>query len=226
MSKPHEVLADAAFANEATAPTHSSIYEALLAAQQSFGTVIKGSTNKAFGTKYADLADVVSVVIPALNEQGCIVTHQLMGEKYDVMRTVFRHIASKTELFFDVPLIVQQQTMQGMKSATTYAKRIGIESLSGIAPDDDDGKAASFGSEVSRARFPDGPARTEDVPKKSAVESRDFFKRIVAMIRSAPDVDELGSLYVANRGEIEADKYAADIIAEFTERKTELVGAQ
>jgi hypothetical protein len=33
--------------------------------------------------------------------------------------------------------------MQGMKSATTYAKRIGLESLSGIAPEDDDGNAAA-----------------------------------------------------------------------------------
>jgi hypothetical protein len=33
--------------------------------------------------------------------------------------------------------------MQGMKSATTYAKRIGIESLTGIAPDDDDGNGAA-----------------------------------------------------------------------------------
>jgi hypothetical protein len=30
-----------------------------------------------------------------------------------------------------------------MKSATTYAKRIGLESLSVIAPEDDDGNAAS-----------------------------------------------------------------------------------
>lgn len=207
-------------------PAHGSIYEALLAAQQSFGTVIKGSVNLAFKTKYADLADVVSVVIPALNEQGCIVTHQLIGEKYDVMRTVFRHIASATQIAFDVPLIVQQQTMQGMKSATTYAKRIGIESLSGIAPDDDDGNAASAAPNVSRARFPEGQPRTDDAPKKSAVASREFFTKMVGMIRNAPDVEELGSLYVANRAEIEADKYAADIIAEFTERKAELAGAQ
>ena len=33
--------------------------------------------------------------------------------------------------------------MQGYKSATTYAKRIGIESLTGIAPEDDDGNAAA-----------------------------------------------------------------------------------
>jgi DNA-binding transcriptional MocR family regulator len=39
---------------------------------------------------------------------------------------------------------VDKNNMQGMKSATTYAKRIGLESLSGVAPDtDDDGNAAA-----------------------------------------------------------------------------------
>ena len=43
----------------------------------------------------------------------------------------------------DVPLIINKNDMQGMKSATTYAKRIGLESLTGIAPEDDDGNAAA-----------------------------------------------------------------------------------
>jgi hypothetical protein len=42
-----------------------------------------------------------------------------------------------------VPLIVNKNDMQGMKSATTYAKRIGLESLTGIAPEDEDGNAAA-----------------------------------------------------------------------------------
>jgi hypothetical protein len=33
--------------------------------------------------------------------------------------------------------------MQGYKSATTYAKRIGLESTTGVAPEDDDGNAAA-----------------------------------------------------------------------------------
>jgi dissimilatory sulfite reductase (desulfoviridin) alpha/beta subunit len=46
-------------------------------------------------------------------------------------------------LHCDVPLIVDKNNMQGMKSATTYAKRIGVESLAAIAADDDDGNAAA-----------------------------------------------------------------------------------
>jgi hypothetical protein len=40
-------------------------------------------------------------------------------------------------------LILGKNDMQGFKSATTYAKRIGLESVTGVAPDDDDGNAAA-----------------------------------------------------------------------------------
>ena len=122
---------------------HKSIYAALAAAQQEFGQVTKGSMNPAFKSKYADLADVAQVVIPTLNKHGCAVLHYLTGEQFQMMRTEFVHWSTDTKLACDVPLIFEKNNMQGMKSATTYAKRIGLESLSGIAPEDDDGNAAS-----------------------------------------------------------------------------------
>lgn len=120
----------------------SNIYTALAAAQLEFGTVRKGATNPAFRSKYADLSDVATVVIPTLAEKGVCVLHYITGEGLDVMRTEFVHGESGTKIFCDVRLIVSKNDMQGMKSATTYAKRIGLESLSGIAPEDDDGNAA------------------------------------------------------------------------------------
>jgi len=121
---------------------HKNIYSALCAAQQEFGQVTKGSTNPAFKSKYADLADVANVVIPTLSRHGVAVLHYMAGENLNAMRTEFVHAISETSVSCDVPLIVDKNNMQGMKSATTYAKRIGLESLSGIAPEDDDGNAA------------------------------------------------------------------------------------
>jgi hypothetical protein len=121
--------------------THKNIYEALAAAQGEFGKVTKGATNPAFKSKYASLADVASVVIPVMNTHGCAVLHYVVDG--NAMRTEFVHGASETKVACDVPLIVDKNNMQGMKSATTYAKRIGLESLSGIAPEDDDGNAAA-----------------------------------------------------------------------------------
>lgn len=123
---------------------HKNIYMALGAAQANMGKVVKGATNPAFKSKYADLADVVSVAVPALTEQGIAMFHMMVrDEQGAVMRTMLVHGASETSISCDVPLIINKQDMQGMKSATTYAKRIGLESLTGIAPEDDDGNAAA-----------------------------------------------------------------------------------
>jgi hypothetical protein len=117
---------------------------ALCAAQAGMGKVVKGATNPAFKSKYADLADVVSVAMPALTEQGIAMFHMMVrDEQGAVMRTMLVHGASETSVSCDVPLIINKNDMQGMKSATTYAKRIGLESLTGIAPEDDDGNAAA-----------------------------------------------------------------------------------
>ena len=123
----------------------SNIYTALCAAQAAMGPVFKGSENPHFRSKYADLADVMKTAIPALAEQGVAVFHVMERDAADkpVMTTVLVHGASGTDIKCPVPLIVQKNDMQGMKSATTYAKRIGIESLTGIAPEDDDGNAAA-----------------------------------------------------------------------------------
>lgn len=125
--------------------THKNIYEALAAAQSEFGKVPKGATNPAFNSKYASLADVASVVIPVMNAHGCAVLHyvKMNASGGMSMATEFVHSATDTKVACDVPLIVDKNNMQGMKSATTYAKRIGLESLSGIAPEDDDGNAAA-----------------------------------------------------------------------------------
>jgi len=123
---------------------HKNIYMALCAAQAGMGKVVKGATNPAFKSKYADLGDVVSVAVPALNEQGVAMFHYMLRDEHGaVMRTTLVHGASATEISCDVPLIINKNDMQGMKSATTYAKRIGLESLTGIAPEDDDGNAAA-----------------------------------------------------------------------------------
>ena len=123
---------------------HKNVFVALCAAQLEFGSVQKGSINPAFKSKYADLSDVTSVVVPVLARHGVAVLHYIKTvEGQSFMRTEFMHGETTTRVWCDVPLMVDRQNMQGMKSATTYAKRIGLESLSGIAPDDDDGNAAA-----------------------------------------------------------------------------------
>jgi len=175
---------------------HKNIYAALMAAQQEFGQVTKGSTNPAFRSKYADLADVANVVIPTLSRQGVAVLHYMTGENLSVMRTEFVHASSETKVNCDIPLIVDKQNMQGMKSATTYAKRIGLESLSGIAPEDDDGNQAAKSPPKPEPKKPAGPPREAvDAAKASLfnADSLDALKAIwmdlPAPVRAMQDVE-------------------------------------
>ena len=149
---------------------HKTVYHALIASQQEFGQVKKGSVNPAFKSKYADLADVASVVIPTLSDNGVAVLHYptTVGDM-KCMRTEFYHADSGTKVWADIELIVDKNNMQGMKSATTYAKRIGLESLSGIAPEDDDGNVAAKYPPKAQYAQPPKPAATE-APKLSENE--------------------------------------------------------
>lgn len=161
---------------------HKTVYHALIASQQEFGQVRKGSVNPAFKSRYADLADVASVVIPTLSDNGVAVLHYptMVGEKM-CMRTEFYHADSGTKVWCDIELIVDKNNMQGMKSATTYAKRIGLESLSGIAPEDDDGTAAAKYPPKSQYYQPPKPA-VQEAPKLTL---KDYLDRLATLTDEA-----------------------------------------
>jgi len=166
---------------------HKNIYIALAAAQTDMGGVKKGSVNPAFKSKYADLADVVAAVSPALNAQGIAFFHvatSVEGER--VMRTVLAHGPSDTRIECDVPLIVTKNDMQGYKSATTYAKRIGLESLTGVAPEDDDGNAAR--AAAPSRQIPETP---EPAQRATKANSRDLFATLQAGLRKCKSSGEL-----------------------------------
>ena len=159
---------------------HKNIYMALCAAQANMGKVTKGSVNPAFKSKYADLADVVSVAVPALTEQGIAMYHSVIRDEHGTaMRTTLSHGATDTHIHCDVPMIVDKQNMQGMKSATTYAKRIGLESVTGIAAEDDDGNAASK-----------APPKAEPKPAPIDTEASQKAREYLAEADSLDDLKE------------------------------------
>lgn len=118
---------------------HADIYGALCAAQAEFEAPKRATENSHFKSHYADLAAVVAAVKAALNSHGVAYFHIPTRDEFGMgMRTTLRHAKSGTEISADVPLLLGKQDMQGYKAATTYAKRIGLESVTGVAPDDDD----------------------------------------------------------------------------------------
>ena len=168
---------------------HKNIHTALAAAQAEMGGVKKGSVNPAFKSKYADLADVVQAVSGALNSQGIAFYHvpaSADGER--VMRTVLAHGASETTIECDVPLIVTKNDMQGYKSASTYAKRIGLESLTGVAPEDEDGNAAARAAPRSVPRVDVAPLDANGASNK---DIKADHARLVRMLDNCTTLDDL-----------------------------------
>jgi hypothetical protein len=132
--------------------------KALVAAQKATEAVKKASTNSHFNNKYADLAVVVEAVVPALNAAGVAVIQspssdgQLVG-----VTTVLLHEGGSM-VTGTLHLRPTKQDPQGVGSAITYARRYALLAMTGAAPEDDDGNAAS-GPGNDRAR-PE-PKRTE-----------------------------------------------------------------
>lgn len=164
---------------------HKNIHAALAAAQMDMEPVAKGATNPHFKSKYADLSAVVHAVVPALNRHG--ISYFARYEVRDgerLMVTVLCHGETDTSIECPVPLIVQKNDMQGFKSATTYAKRIGLESLSGVAPEDDDGNDAARNA----------PTREQQAEERRAHQDAEAQTKI-DLIASCETLDELASMW-------------------------------
>ena len=122
---------------------HKGIYAALAAAQADMGPALKQASNPAFKSKYADLASVMDACLPALTANGiCVMQPTGEDDLGRFVKTILAHTSGET-VECRVPLIVSKNDMQGYGSAVTYARRYGLMSMAGIAPEDDDGNAAA-----------------------------------------------------------------------------------
>lgn len=123
---------------------HKGLYSALAAAQAEMGKALKDTNNPHFNRKYADLASVCDACMPALSKHGIAVLQPAFDDDTGrYVKTIFVHGDSGETVECRVPLIVAKTDMQGYGSAVTYARRYGLMGMAGIAPEDDDGNAAS-----------------------------------------------------------------------------------
>lgn len=117
--------------------------KALVAAQKATESVKKAASNPAFKSKYADLAHVVEGVVPALNANGVAVIQspEFDGEMVHVTTMLVHESGATLEGKFS--LRPSKLDPQGVGSALTYARRYALLAMTGAAPEDDDGSAAS-----------------------------------------------------------------------------------
>lgn len=121
-----------------------AIAAALVKAQKEFGPALKTHTNPAFRSKYANLSACVEAVVDALNNNGIFLmqpTHEC--DNGVIVETVFIHESGEQLSSGKLHVPATKHDAQGYGSALTYARRYSLMTACGIAPEDDDGNAAS-----------------------------------------------------------------------------------
>lgn len=178
-----------------------ALASSLVKAQRAFAPALKTSTNPHFKSRYVDLAGCIEAVIDGLNENGIFLMQPTrLDESGVTVETIFVHESGETLSagVFHVP--ASKQDAQGYGSALTYARRYSLMAACGIAPEDDDGNAAS-----SR------PAPKAD-SRSAAVRSK---------VAECKTVDQLNELFAS----IEDQPLRQLTMPIFKARKAELVAA-
>lgn len=122
---------------------NGGINAALLAAQLACQPAIKDAENPHFKNQYVSLAAVREAVIPAFHKNGLAVIQDVDDSGGQMMlRTSVVHQSEAKTSFWPIAAM-NEKDPQKVASATTYARRYSLLALAGLAPEDDDGAAAS-----------------------------------------------------------------------------------
>ena len=130
-------------------PIGNKIAAAFVKAQKQFGKALKTSTNPHFRSKYADLSSCIDAVVGALNDNGI----GLMQRTYEckdgvLLETIFVHESGEVMECGMLHVPATKLDAMGFGSALTYARRYSLLTATGLAPEDDDGIAASRRTEI------------------------------------------------------------------------------
>jgi len=183
------------------------ISAALVRAQKAFGPALKQSANPHFRSKYADLATCVEAVIDALNDNGIALIQQTSEcDSGVIVETVFIHESGETYSAGKLHVPASKHDAQGYGSALTYARRYSLMAACGIAPEDDDGNAATAAPPARRAAAQAAPSTAKaSALDVSTIEKLALTKAVdTATICAAYKIASLSELPVTKVQEVVA----------------------
>lgn len=191
----------------------SDIAKAFVKAKRAFRPALKEKANPAFkGSKYADLASCIEAVDDALVENGIAMYQETFEDQTGVtVETVFLHESGESIRCGKLHVPASKMDAQGFGSALTYARRYSLMAACGMAPEDDDGNAASK-----------KPAPTE----KLAWDGGKYLKQIIDSAEACQTIEALELLKKAAQMMCEEQNdeptYRA-ILAHYKTRKAQLL---
>lgn len=135
----------------------------------------KDATNPHFGKKYADLADCMKAIKPALGSNGLSLSQppSLASDMRSVTveSIVFHSSGQYVRWTFTMPIEGQVKAHEVGKSVT-YARRYALSGLGIIAEDDDDGNSGSNVGSQQRQQQQPRKADTPPTPAKVAAKPK------------------------------------------------------
>ncbi len=154
--------------------------EALSKAQGEIEGAKKDSTNPFFRSKYADLASVWAAIREPLTKNGLSVVQPITSTRDEVtVKTLILHASGEMldagALTVPVPHFIDKNgkdlgaTPQTFGSAITYARRYSLMAAFGVAPEDDDGEAASAPIRDGQSRYQ--PRDAAPTPRQAQVQT-------------------------------------------------------
>lgn len=161
--------------------TTGSLAAALAAFQAELPSIRKGETatvetkgGGSYSYTYADLADIAAAVHPRLADYGLsfvacptLDDQGRFGLAYALLHTSGQERAG----FYPLP---SNGTPQQVGSAITYARRYVLCAVTGVAPEDDDGRAAEAAARASVPANPLPGKRIQDALAEAGVPAKAF----------------------------------------------------
>lgn len=201
----------------------ATIAKALAAAQTAMKNPEKNSFNPHFRSKYANLADVRDAVMAHLGKQGLSLV-QLPTELDDgpALTSILMHESGEW-IETTLKLRATKNDPQSVGSALTYARRYALQSIAGVAAeDDDDGNAGSTPESDRPQANPKQPgtAPQQTPPDRDLVDK--FMKRYDGC-RVKREVTAIGleikavASQLTDAGKTHLRKYAASLLEKLPE---------
>lgn len=166
----------------------AAIASALSKAQGSMKPALKDAHNPFFKSSYSDLASIINAIREPFAKNELAYSQFLRSTENGVeVETILMHSSGEwMSETLEVP--VSKDDAQGLGSASSYGKRYGLQAISGVPSDDDDGNAAT------KAR----PARV------AAPTMSPAMKAWLDKLGTNPPIEQL-NLWIAEVGDLSAD---------------------
>lgn len=179
-----------------TSQTIAKISAALVKAQAEMGNAKKESTNPFFNKKYADLNAIREAVLPVLTKHGiAVIQPTIVQDNKNYVKTILLHesgeyIAGITEIVCSKP-----NDAQAHGSGLTYARRYGLQSITNVGADDDDGNQAS---NPSSNQASNNKKQEKDLPELPQSKAKDVEK----FLKDGGTIEQVQKKYKLNEAQI------------------------